>query len=214
MFIGKMKLLFCDRAQQYARLNLVQCSSGNLSLRVGDKALISGTGSWLENLSPAQVAVCDIASGKPQDDVIPSMESVFHLGILRERSDVNVVLHFQSEYATTVACMKVKPKDFNVTLEVPYRVGGIAVIPYYRPGSGELAAAVTEAMKTCNAVLMSNHGQVVCGRDYDEVQERALFFEMACRIIVQSRMECTVLSPEDVQDLKRLSLSKISPEKE
>lgn len=36
-----------------------------------------------------------------------------------------------------------------------------------------------EAMKDHDAVLLSNHGQVVCGRDFDEVLERALFFEMA-----------------------------------
>ena len=41
----------------------------------------------------------------------------------------------------------------------------------------------------------------MCGRDFNEVLERALFFEMACRIIVQSRMDYTVLSQKDVEDL-------------
>ena len=77
----------------------------------------------------------------------------------------------------------------------------MAVVPYYRPGSLELANAVIEAMKDHDAVLLSNHGQVVCGRDFDEVLERALFFEMACRVIVQSRMDYTVLSRKDVEDL-------------
>lgn len=98
--------------------------------------------------------------------------------------------------------MKNKPSDFNVTLEVPYHVGEVAVVPYYRPGSFELANAVIEAMKDHDAVLLSNHGQVVCGRDFDEVLERALFFEMVCRIIVQSRMDYTVLSPESVEELR------------
>ena len=66
------------------------------------------------------------------------MESTFHLGIMRSRPDVNVVLHFQSEYATTVACMKNKPKNFNVTAELPCHTGkDIAIIPYFRPGSPE-----------------------------------------------------------------------------
>ena len=53
----------------------------------------------------------------------PSMESGFHLGVLRERPDVNVVLHFQSHYATAVACMKNRPTNFNVTAEIPCHVG-------------------------------------------------------------------------------------------
>ena len=172
--------------------------------------LVSGTGSWLPVLPPEKVAVCDIISGQVENGVRPSMESVFHLGIFRNRPDVNVVLHFQSEYATVVACMKNKPLDFNVTLEVPYHVGEVAVLPYFRPGSPELAEAVIEAMQEHDAVLLSNHGQVVCGRDFDEVLERALFFEMACRIIVQSRMDYTVLSEKDVIDLQVHLLAKKS----
>ena len=109
-----------------------------------------------------------------------------------------------------VACLKEKPENFNVTLEVPYHVGEVAVIPYFRPGSPELAEAVITAMKEHNAVLMSNHGQVVCGKDFDEVLERALFFEMACRIIVQSRMNYTVLNEKEVMDLQVHLLDKKS----
>ena len=78
------------------------------------------------------------------------------MGILRERPDVNVVLHFQSEYATAVSCMKNKPANFNVTAEIPCHVGSeIPVIPYYRPGSPELAKAVVEAMLEHNSVLLT-----------------------------------------------------------
>lgn len=196
--------LFVAQAHRYSEAKLMLCSSGNLSWRIGDKALVSGTGTWLSALTAGQVAVCDIGSGKTENIVRPSMESVFHLGILRERPEVNVVLHFQSEYATVVACMQQKPEDFNVTLEVPYRVGEIAVVPYYRPGSRELAEAVIEAMRAHDAVLMSNHGQVVCGKSFDEVLERALFFEMACRIIVQSGGRYEVLGTKDVEDLRKL----------
>ena len=195
---------FVTQAHRYGAVGLMLCSSGNLSWRVGEKALVSGTGSWLPVLTGERVAVCDVVTGLSENGVRPSMESVFHLGVMRERADVNVVLHFQSEYATVVACMKEKPKNFNVTLEVPYHVGEIAVIPYYCPGSPELAQAVIEAMRDHDAVLMSNHGQVVCGRDFDDVLQRALFFEMACRIIVQSGGAYDVLGEKDVEDLKRL----------
>lgn len=200
---------FVEQAHRYGAEKLMLCSSGNLSWRIGDKALISGTGSWLPAISREKVSVCDIASGTPENGIKPSMESTFHLGIMRSRPDVNVVLHFQSEYATAVACMKNKPANFNVTAEIPVHVGKeIPVVPYYRPGSPELAAAVVEAMRDHNSVLLTNHGQVVCGKDFDQVFERASFFEMACRIIVQSGGDCSVLTPEQIEDLEVYVLGK------
>ena len=201
--------LFLGQAHRYGAEKLMLCSSGNLSWRVGDQALVSGTGSWVPALHKEKVAICDIATGTPVNGVKPSMESTFHLGILRERPDVNVVLHFQSEYATAVACMKDKPVNFNVTAEVPVHVGAeIPVIPYYRPGSPELAKAVVEAMRDHNSVLLTNHGQVVCGKDFDQVFERACFFEMACRIIVQSGGKYSVLTPQEIEDLEVYVLGK------
>ncbi len=89
---------FIEQAHRYGDAKLMLCSSGNLSWRIGEEALISGTGSWVPTLRKEKVSICNIASGTPTNGVKPSMESTFHLGILRERPDVNVVLHFQSEY--------------------------------------------------------------------------------------------------------------------
>ena len=105
--------------------------------------------------------------------------------------------------------MKNKPTNFNVTAEIPCHVGSeIPVIPYYRPGPPELAKAVVEAMLKHNSVLLTNHGQVVCGKDFDQVYERATFFEMACRIIVQSGGDYSVLTPAEIEDLEIYVLGK------
>ena len=195
--------IFLEQAHRYGASKLMLCSSGNLSWRVGNQAYVSGTGSWLENITEDKVSICQIGSGETDNDVRPSMESTFHLGVLRERPDVNVVLHFQSEYATAVACLKDKPTNFNVVAEVPAHVGrNIPIVPYFRPGSPELAAAVTNAMRENNAVLLTNHGQVVCGKTFDEVFERATFFEMACRIIIETQGNYTVMTEEEIDDLE------------
>lgn len=200
---------FIAQAHRYGDAGLMLCSSGNLSWRIDNEVLLSGTGSWVPSLGKEKVAICDLATGVSINGVKPSMESTFHLGVLRNRPDVDVVLHFQSEYATAVSCMKKKPTNFNVTAEVPCHVGKeIPVIPYYRPGSPELAHHVVEAMAKHNSVLLTNHGQVVCGRNFDQVYERAMFFEMACRIIVQSGGDYTVLTPAEIEDLEVYVLGK------
>ena len=200
---------FMAQAHRVGDANLTICSSGNISWRIGDEVLITGTGSWVPSLPKEKVSICRLSTGEVLNGVKPSMESGFHFGVLRERPDVNVVLHFQSEYATAISCMKNKPTNFNVTAEIPCHVGSeIPVIPYYRPGSPELAKAVVEAMLKHNSVLLTNHGQVVCGKDFDQVYERATFFEMACRIIVQSGGDYSVLTPEEIEDLEIYVLGK------
>lgn len=200
---------FIRQAHRVGDAGLTVCSSGNLSWRIGEEALVSGTGSWVPSLPKEKVAQVKIATGETLNGVKPSMESGFHLGVLRERPDVNVVLHFQSPYATAVSCMKQKPDNFNVTAEVPCHVGcEIPIIPYFRPGSPELAAAVIAAMKEHNSILLTNHGQVVCGKDFDQAFERAMFFEMACRIIILTGGKYDVLTPQEIDDLDTYILGK------
>lgn len=200
---------FIRQAHRVGDAGLTVCSSGNLSWRIGEEALVSGTGSWVPSLPKEKVAQVKIATGETLNGVKSSMESGFHLGVLRERPDVNVVLHFQSPYATAVSCMKQKPENFNVTAEVPCHVGReIPIIPYFRPGSPELAAAVIAAMKEHNSILLTNHGQVVCGKDFDQAFERAMFFEMACRIIILTGGKYDVLTPQEIDDLDTYILGK------
>ena len=195
--------LFLQQAHRVGDAGLTICSSGNISWRIGEEALISGTGSWVPSLPKEKVAICRIATGESLNGVKPSMESGFHLGILRERPDVNVVLHFQSPYATAVACMAKLPENLNVTAEIPCHVGSdIPVVPYFRPGSVELAEHVKDALKDHNSCLLRKHGQVVCGKDFDEAFERAMFFEMACRIIILTGGHYEVLTEQEINDLE------------
>lgn len=200
---------FVAQAHRVGNAGLTVCSSGNLSWRIGNEVLLSGTGSWVPALTEDNVSVCRLETGEVLNGVKPSMETGFHLGVMRERPDVNVVLHFQSPYATAVACADKQPDDFNVTAEVPCHVGSqIPIIPYFRPGSKELAAAVVKALKDHNSALMLKHGQVVCGDSFNQAFERAMFFEMACRIIVLTKGNYATLTPAEIDDLETYVLGK------
>lgn len=201
--------LFVEQARRVGNHGLTICSSGNLSWRVGDEAIISGTGSWVPELTADKVSVCRVADGKVLNGIRPSMESTFHLGVLRARPDVNVVLHFQSPYATAVACMDKRPDNFNFTAEVPLHVGEeIPMIPFFRPGSPELAEHVVKALTDHNSCMLLKHGQVVCGKDFNQALERAMFFEMACRLAVLNGSNVDPLTRAEIDDLESYFLGK------
>lgn len=200
---------FVEMAHRVGGAGLTICSSGNLSWRRGDEVLISGTGSWVPELTADRVSVCRLSDGEVLNGIRPSMESVFHMGVMREREDVGCVLHFQSPYATAVACRKVLPANFNFTAECPIHVGEeIPMIPYYRPGSPQLAEAVVAAMRTHNSVMLLKHGQVTCGTDFNQALERAMFFEMACRIAVLNGGNVDPLTADEINDLESYFLGK------
>lgn len=202
---------FVRQAHRVGAAGLTICSSGNLSWRLpdNDEVLLSGTGSWVPELTPDRVAVVRLSDGASLNGVKPSMESTFHLGVLRERPELNVVLHFQSPYATAIACRKTAPADFNFTAEMALHVGErIPLIPYFRPGSKELAAHVVEAMKDCNSVMLHKHGQVTCGVNFDQAFERAMFFEMGCRIAVLNGDNVDPLTRAEIDDLESYFLGK------
>ena len=200
---------FVEMARRVGQAGLTVCSSGNLSIRLGEEVLISGTGSWVPELTADRVSVCRLSDGEVLNGIRPSIESVFHMGVMREREDVGCVLHFQSPYATAVACMKNRPTNFNFTAECPLHVGEeIPMIPYYRPGSPELAKAVVEAMRNHNSVMLLKHGQVVCGKDFNQALERAMFMEMSCRIAVINGDNVDPLTPAEIKDLDVYFLGK------
>jgi len=112
-----------------------------------------------------------------------------------------MVLHFQSPYATAVACIEPSFDNFNVIPEVPYYIKSIKRIPFYPPGSKELANAVIEAAKSHNMIIMQNHGLVTRAPNLDLLLKRALFFELACKILFIGGKEIKGLSENQLKKM-------------
>jgi ribulose-5-phosphate 4-epimerase/fuculose-1-phosphate aldolase len=176
---------FIKACQKAASFDLFRCSSGNMSWRLDDKHIaLSASRSWLADLTFEQIAVCRISDGTCINSKKPTVEVNFHLGIMQNRTDVNVVLHFQSQCATAVACGNPSDYNFNIIPEIPFNIDKVAIVEYLQPGSTELAESVIEKMKKHNMVIMRNHGLVTVGKDFDDAIQKAVFFELACSILL------------------------------
>jgi ribulose-5-phosphate 4-epimerase/fuculose-1-phosphate aldolase len=193
---------FVEACHKAADAGLLVCSSGNLSWRLDRQhMLVTRTRCWLSEVTPADIAICTIADGTSLNGVRPTVEASFHAGILRNRPDVNVVLHYQSPNATALACCDISHLDFNLTPEIPYYIGPIAHVPFEQPGSIELASAVIAALSEHNLAILQNHGQVVVAADFPHALQNAIFFEMACGIILKLGDKAIPLPPTAVADL-------------
>lgn len=176
---------FVEACHTIAAHDLLRYSAGNLSWRWDDGLVaLSASRAWLADITEQQVAICKLDDGSCINGKTPSVESGFHFGVLRARPEMNLVLHFQSPFATAIACGNPYDYNFFIIPEIPFYVGPVGIVQYLSPGSTELADAVTSAMAEHNLVILHNHGLVTAGKDFKDLINRAGMFELACQILI------------------------------
>lgn len=170
---------YCHRIQQNG---LVYGSGGNVSVRVGDRFLITPSGRSLESLEPGE-AVELSADGSYTGSLKPSSEFRMHLACYRARPDIVAIVHTHSVYAVAISCLRGADPDKAMPVYTPgygKRVGALPMIPYFTPGSEPLAAEVSRIIGGRNSVLLKNHGVVAVGKTWEaalnlaeEIEENA-----------------------------------------
>ncbi|MEM9410090.1 MAG: 3-oxo-tetronate 4-phosphate decarboxylase [Planctomycetota bacterium] len=160
-------------------------SSGNISLRVDDKLLITPTNSCMGRLDPSKISLVDF-DGSHLDGDPPSKELFLHLAVYQKRAQERSIVHLHSTYSVAVSCLdNIDPEDVIPPLTAYYvmRVGRLPLIPYYPPGDQTLADAVSSRAEECRSMLLANHGPVVAGTNLEkavyaaeELEETAKLF--------------------------------------
>ena len=196
---------FIKAFQKAASFNLFDHNSGNISWRIDDKHIaLSANESDFLDLTIDQVAVCTINDGICINNKKLPFETTFLLGIMQNRPDINVGLYFQSPYATSVAFGDPSIYNFNVIPEIPTYIGEIAIIECLSPDSIEAVEATIEKMKNHNLLIMKNHALVTIGKDFNDAIQKAVFFELACFILLtQPNPKC--IPDSSVEFLKKLN---------
>ena len=195
----------CEVADSFYRRGYAFGSTGNISVREGDRVWITPTGKSLSGLSAGQLACVDL-QGASRNENRPSKEFPFHLGVYRRRSDARAIVHLHSTYSVALSCLESAAADDALPPLTPYyfmRVAPLAVLPYFRPGSPELAEAVERAAPAHHCMLLRNHGVICAGRDLGEAVDRAEELEQTARLHFILRGErVRHLTADEVQDLQ------------
>lgn len=192
----RKKIITIGRALIQKELTHGTC--GNISCRIPgqESILITPSSIPYEKIKNDDILIVDFkghAVGKRN----PSVETPLHLAIYKKREDVGAIIHTHSLYSLAVSS---SAESIPVFLdEIFSHIGGfIAVTPYAVPGSDELAENIVSCLQDKNAVLLSNHGTVCCGKNLDNALEIADIVEKICKIYIFSSMlgELKTLPPE------------------
>lgn len=112
----------------------------------------------------------------------PSSELGMHLACYAARPDVGAVVHAHPPVATGFATAG-RTLPANVLPEVPVVVGPIALVPYGRPGTPALAAAMAPFVEGHEVFLLANHGVTAVGTSLTDALLRMESVEQAARIL-------------------------------
>ncbi len=160
-----------------------QGTAGNISLRNPHGFLITPTSLPYDAMEARDIVQMSF-DGSYEGRRRPSSEWRFHRDILASRSDVEVVLHCHSIYATTLACLDRPIPAFHYMVGV---AGGTTIrcARYATFGTQALSDAAIEALHDRLACLLGHHGQISLGRSLEGTLALAIEVETLARLYVQ-----------------------------
>ena len=177
-------------------------SSGNVSVRDGDRLLMTGTGTQLGDLAPDDLSVLDLA-GAHLGGPAPSKEVALHLAMYAKDPAHTAVVHVHSPSAVALSCLEPWSAHSAVPPLTPYalmRVGQVPLLPFVAPGDPAMGALVGDSPLPFRAALLSNHGAVVSGEDLDRAVQSTIELEEACRIALLTQGAARrLIAPDQVR---------------
>ncbi|MCQ6962729.1 aldolase [Methanolobus chelungpuianus] len=158
---------------------LVESHFGNISVRVGNRMVITRSGSALDEIGEDSVVEVRL-DGTCALDIIASSETIVHRAIYKNTHALAIV-HAHCPFAVVMSLLahedSVRPADS----EGQYFLGNIPIV---RGGIGseELAANMSQALASHKAAILYSHGTFAIGRVLDEAYVLTTQVEHSCKI--------------------------------
>ena len=166
MLMKEERELVVEYGKKMSAAGLSTGTSGNISIYDSEKGLMAISPSGIDYFStvPEDVVIMDLDANVVDGGRKPSSEWGLHTTFYKHKPHARAVVHTHSMYCTTFAVLG------QPIRAVHYVIGdaGTATVPcapYRTFGTLELAEAAMEVCGSSDAVLLGNHGLVVCGRD-------------------------------------------------
>lgn len=163
-------------------LGINQGTSGNISVRAGDKMLITPSATPYDEMTPEMLAEMPFGGeyGAWSGPLKPSTEWRFHFDILAGRPDMNSVVHAHPHYCTSLAITR---REIPACHYMVAAFGGTTVrcAGYARYGTAELSKLALEALEDRTACLLANHGMIAMGESLKKAMWRAVELETLAR---------------------------------
>jgi L-fuculose-phosphate aldolase len=186
--IENAKKMVCEAGKQLLKEGLVARTWGNVSIRINaSQMVITPSGRPYKELTPEEMVLVNIHTYEFEGRIKPSSELKLHCQVYATRPDIQSVIHTHQMYASIVAAAQ---KDVVVLDTKHQQILGCQVVksaPYALPNTKKITTTTAKAMEGSFAALMANHGAVCCGFSLEDVFEKCITLELACKAFIESK---------------------------
>ncbi len=176
--------MILDRFQTVGRdlfaRGLVSSSSGNLSIRLGDRIAITRRGSMLNCLHEHDLIETGV-SRNSRLTPLASIELAVHRAIYRE-TQASAIVHAHSPYAVALSLTETEIIPGNT--EGLAILGTVPVVGWnmeVKPGG--LADVIAQALKQRRIIMVHGHGSFAIGQLLEEAYNLTTTLEESCQIL-------------------------------
>jgi L-ribulose-5-phosphate 4-epimerase len=175
---------------ELTRYGLVAWTAGNVSGRVpgADLMVIKPSGVSYDELTTANMIVCNLNGAVVEGDLSPSSDTAAHAYVYRAMPEVGGVVHTHSPYACAWAARN-EPIPCVLTAMADEFGGEIPVGPFALIGNDDIGKGIVETLSghRSPAVLMRNHGVFTIGTDPKAAVKAAVMCEDVARSVHLAR---------------------------
>jgi L-fuculose-phosphate aldolase len=194
-------------ASELFAMGLLTPTGGNVSALAADPGLY-----WI---TPSQMFKGglrseDLVCIKPDGTVVegtrvPSVEYQMHWASYQARPDATAAVHSHAPVATAFGITNQRFPPVNTDAIF---LADTQIVPWFMPGSTELAAAVGEALKSSRGAILQCHGLMTVGKTMRDAATRTMMLEETARILLYCKQfggELAVIPDEWVERLASLA---------
>lgn len=171
---------FRDIGRDIFLSGLISSHGGNMSVRVGDRMLITRRGSMLGRLTERDIIETSLEH-EDSEIALASTEIVVHRAIYAATNGLAIV-HTHSPHSILRSMRE--DEIVPVDSEGSYLLHKVPVYSLARTaGSSEVAETVSQALKEYKCVLLRGHGPFAIGTVLEEAFQWISCLEMSCKIL-------------------------------
>jgi L-fuculose-phosphate aldolase len=141
--------------------------NGNVSMRQGDRVVITATGSAKGHLAPADLAVVDLNTGSALTSARASSELAVHLEIYRQQPRAKAIVHTHPPKLLALSLRGVDPLLDLPLFEGRAFAARLTRVAAEQPGTPELGRAVGQAVPRLRGRVHEQSRTGLMGRNHD-----------------------------------------------
>ena len=188
-------------------MGLLTPTGGNISALAADPELY-----WITPSQMYKGGLCldDLVCIRPDGTIVegtnrPSVEYQMHWASYQARPDATAAVHTHAPVATAFGITNQSFPPINTDAIF---LADTKTVPWFMPGSKELADAVGEALKASRGAILQCHGLMTVGKTMRDAATRAMALEETAKILLYCKQfggELTVIPNDWVERLAQLA---------